>query len=1174
MHFQRLRLAGFKSFVDVTEFRIEPGLTGVVGPNGCGKSNLLEALRWVMGANSAKAMRAEGMDDVIFGGAGGRASRNHAEVSLLIDNADRRAPAQFNDQTSLEVVRRIDRGAGSTYRINGAEVRARDVQLLFADASTGANSPALVRQGQISELIAAKPSNRRRILEEAAGVSGLHTRRHEAELRLRAAEANLARLDDVIRELESTLARLRREARQAEAYKVVAAELRALQAAAVYGRWNEARIAHEAAAAELAQADAAVQAGTKDAAAAVAAALTVGEGIKPLREEEMVAAAVLQRLNHERDRIEREEAEARAEAARLEAELARIDADFTREDQALDDAAGVLQRLEKDLAEVEAAIAAAPERGPELAAALTAAEAARAAADAEVERLAGEAASEAARMRAAAERIDQAAALARAAAGRAADADGRAARTRRALDTARAERQALPQGESPEAEAAKADFEAALTTLRAVRTNLEQAEAARADAAKAETAAREAARSADDTLRSLRSEAQGLLQLANAGGKSKYAPALDSVSPQRGYEAALAAALGDDLDAALDAQAPAFWGGADADAPVWPDGASPLAPLVDAPPALAARLAFTALVDRAAGPRLQKQLPAGGRLVSREGDLWRWDGFTAKAEAPRPAAKRLAQKARLTEIEGDIAARAPAAEAATKAHREATTALQAAEEALRVARRAPETAERAVGKAREAVEGHAREQVRRDARAQSLDETVARFETELTEAEAAAASARAQADEAEASHAALKAATPTASDNGLAAALAAGRAASAEARQGEANARAAQELERRERETRLRRRDAISRDQADWTRRAQAAEGRRAELTRDRGRVEAAHAVARTAPAAIAERRERLLSELATAEQRRTAAADRLAAAESQQAEAERAQRASEASAGAAREARAAAAARSEAAAERLLGAEEQLRQTTRMEPAAVAASLDEKTLALLADPAGVDARLAKLERERDGIGLVNLRAAEEADEHGLRLAAMRNERADLQGAVTRLRAAIEELNEEGRERVLAAFEVIHEGFKALFNTLFEGGEAELRLVESDDPLEAGLEIYACPPGKRLAAMSLMSGGEQALTAAALIFGVFLANPAPICVLDEVDAPLDDANVDRFCRMLDEMRRRTGTRFIAITHNPVTMSRMDRLFGVTMSEPGVSQLVSVDLRQAETLAAQ
>jgi chromosome segregation protein len=245
LHFQRLRLSGFKSFVEPTEFRIEPGLTGVVGPNGCGKSNLLEALRWVMGANSAKAMRGAGMDDVIFAGSGGRPGRNHAEVTLTIDNADDTAPAAFGRPPVLEVVRRIDRGAGSTYRVNGKEVRARDVQLLFADASTGANSPALVRQGQISELIAAKPQNRRLILEEAAGVAGLHTRRHEAELKVRAAESNLERLDDVARELESSLGRLKREARQAERYKRLAAQIRVLQGALLHARWSEAREALE-----------------------------------------------------------------------------------------------------------------------------------------------------------------------------------------------------------------------------------------------------------------------------------------------------------------------------------------------------------------------------------------------------------------------------------------------------------------------------------------------------------------------------------------------------------------------------------------------------------------------------------------------------------------------------------------------------------------------------------------------------------------------------------------------------------------------------------------------------------------------------------------------------------------------------------------------------------------
>jgi len=1147
VHFLRLRLSGFKSFVDPTEFRIEPGLTGIVGPNGCGKSNLLEALRWVMGANSAKAMRAGGMEDVIFAGSGTRPSRNHAEVALTIDNSDRTAPAQFNDHPVLEVGRRIDKGDGSTYRVNGREVRARDVQLLFADASTGANSPALVRQGQISELIAAKPQNRRMILEEAAGVSGLHTRRHEAELRLRAAEANLVRLDDVSKELDTTLGRLKREARAAEKYKRLAAEIRMLQSAMLFARWSEALRAKDKAEAEAGEASGSVEVTERAAAVAAEKALKAQEAIRPLREEEAVAAAVLHRLAIEKDRLEREAEQAEAEVARLTSELQRIDADAAREAHITQDAEAALGRLEAEIKGLEAEIAAAPERLPELEAAWMAAESQRAKAEAEVERLAALAAAQEAERRAAAARLEEA--------------RQRLARSQRALDAAKADRAGLGPAEDPKAAEAKVRFEAALEALRAARAALETAEAERGDLARAEAAARDASRKAEDQLSRLKAEARALAQVAAPQMKGGFARAADQVSPERGLEAAIAAALGDDLDAALDAKAPAFWGGAEAQPPAWPEGVKALLALVKAPQALAARLAYVGLVDRGDGDRLAKGLPVGARLVSREGDLWRWDGFVSRAEAPRPAAVRMAQKTRLAELEAEIDVQAPAAAKDVELHRISAEALRAAEHAVAAARKAPPDAERALGAARDQLDALARETARREARAQSLDETIARFEGERAEAGKLLEAVEAEAQE----RARVEILTSPIAD---------ARNVAAAAREAAQHVRSELDIERREREGRQRRLEGVRKDHDDWAKRQAAARKRTEVLAEERTKVERALLAAREAPQALIGRKAKLLDDFALAEARRTKAADALAQAEGVLAEADRATRQADHAAGEAREQKAALQARLDAARERLTEIAADIREQTQVEPPELGRRLQEEAAAIPADPSRVEQHLRGLERERDALGLVNLRAEEEALEYATRLEGLRLEQADLSGAVARLRQGIEELNAEGRERLLAAFEVIHEHFKTLFQALFGGGEAELRLVENDDPLEAGLEIFACPPGKKLAAMSLMSGGEQALTAAALIFGVFLANPAPICVLDEVDAPLDDANVDRFCNMLHEMRQRTQTRFIAITHNPVTMARMDRLFGVTMPERGVSQLVSVDLRQAEALAAQ
>ncbi|AQR62589.1 chromosome segregation protein SMC [Brevundimonas sp. LM2] len=1145
MQFQRLRLVGFKSFVDAAEVQIEPGLTGVVGPNGCGKSNVLESMRWVMGANSAKAMRGTGMDDVIFAGASDRPPRNHAEVSLTIDNAQRKAPQPFTDSPLLEVSRRIDRGQGSTYRINGKEVRARDVQLLFADASTGANSPALVRQGQISELIAAKPQNRRRILEEAGGVAGLHTRRHEAELRLRAAEANLERLEDIGRELETALNRLRREARQAEKYKKISAEIRALQAALLFVRWNDARLAAETAAAELAGADRAVSEATGAAARAQTAALAAQEGLKPAREEDAVAAALLHRASLERDRLDMAEQQARAEVDRLSAETQRIENDTGREIAMAGDAGAELARIGAALEALTGEIAAAPERGPELDRALTTAEEARRAADAEVERVAGTLAAVEAR--------------AQAESARRRDAEARVARANGALDAARREREALGPLETPELAQARVALETATTALTEARAAVEAAEARRGDLARAEQAARTAARAAEDRLGRLQTEARGLASLL-VSTRREHAPALDRVSADRGYEAALAAALGEDLDAALDPKAAAHWGGAEATAPVWPAEIEPLADRVEAPQALAARLAFCGIVERAEAPRLATGLPPGARLVTREGDLFRWDGFVSRAEAPRPAALRLAQRSRLSELEAEIDAGKPALAEAQAALKATTDAFRASEEAVKAARLQPFAADKAVTAARDRVEALGRDQARREARAQALDETLARQATEVAAAEAALAEA-----------AAVDA--PSETLQTLKADLTAARAAADQARAAAAAARADRDAEARDRVGRDQRLAALTRERDGWTTRQKDSTGRLTGLEADAARVAALLLQARRAPEALAAQRATLMDALTAAETRRKAAADALAVAEGAATEADRAARAADTAAASAREARAGLSARAEAATEKLAEAEAHLRETAQMSPQDLGQKLTDDAIARPPDAAGAESLLFGLEREREALGAVNLRAEDEAAEYGERLNTMRIERSDLTGAIAKLRDGIDELNAEGRERLTAAFDVINDNFKSLFEALFGGGQAELKLVESDDPLEAGLEIFACPPGKRLAVMSLMSGGEQALTAAALIFAVFLANPAPVCFLDEVDAPLDDANVDRFCRMLNEMRNRTDTRFIVITHNPVTMSRMDRLYGVTMPERGVSQLVSVDLKQAETLVA-
>ena len=348
MKFTRLRLSGFKSFVEPTDLFIEPGLTGVVGPNGCGKSNLLEALRWVMGESSYKSMRASGMDDVIFSGTTQRPARNMAEVVVTMANDDGSAPPQFSGHETLEISRRIERDEGSAYRINGKDVRARDVQLLFADASTGSRSPALVRQGQIGEIINAKPQARRLILEEAAGITGLHTRRHEAELKLKAAEQNLTRLDDVTAQLETQLNSLKRQARQATKYKQLSGDIRRLEATGLYVNWKDAAETARLDAAALDEATRVLAEHTRAASEKLRQRDELGENLPGLREQEAIRGAVLQRISHERNALDEDERRAEARRSELDQRIAQIRNDLSREQELLTDTDRVLARLAEE----------------------------------------------------------------------------------------------------------------------------------------------------------------------------------------------------------------------------------------------------------------------------------------------------------------------------------------------------------------------------------------------------------------------------------------------------------------------------------------------------------------------------------------------------------------------------------------------------------------------------------------------------------------------------------------------------------------------------------------------------------------------------------------------------------------------------------------------------------
>ena len=1135
MRIKQLKLVGFKSFVEPAELRIETGLTGIVGPNGCGKSNLLEAIRWVMGEGSAKSLRGAGMDDVIFAGTASRPPRDFAEVTILAENSI--DDAANDDDHELEVTRRIERGAGSAYRSNGRDVRAKDVALIFADAATGAHSPALVSQGRIGSIIAAKPQERRQMLEEAAGISGLHVRRKDAEQKLRAAETNLSRLDTILADMDARAGQLRRQAKQAERYRSLTKAITQGEARLIFVRWREAK-----AAADVAKAEAQAAGVEVDKAGTVQRELADKQqaAIRILADDRAAAMVTrdaandlsnkLIQLSGERDRIIQRQAD-------LYAQRMRMTDDGAREGKLTHDAADALARLLAESVTLAEAVKTQDEERPALVRGCESAE--RHVRESEV-------------------------ALAKAAAEQArADAELRVANAALEAATARTER-AKRDVERLTLEHSNLGDESVLTrkksgalagvaklqnALEKGSAGLAEAEAKRTQLTADRDAAQSSIASAKAELAALLSE-QSALERALAKGNGDKA--IDRIKVAPGYERALAAALGEDAHAGIGGDNGRRWL---SPSPFVSSGVeNSLIDHVQAPAELHARLSMIRVVDTDDG----QPLNPGERIVTRDGKLRRWDGFAADDDGATTA-EQLIRANRLAELVDVI----PPLELALTAQSETlenmasqigtaqdqlralTFEQQVREGELRQALRDADRAEDALARLQNARGG--------------LTERMAAGDQELMTAQADMAAAQAVlASLPDGSHHGNLVETLTAQSEAVRQLL----------MQSQAGLSA---LDQQLSQTRERRAVALA-EIRGWQERAGEAERRIAEMNKRSAEI-AAELEDMTGRPQIIE------TELARLDADKDTLAEKLVTLQTAEMASEAALKALEAdlaiaaeALSSAREARAGAQARAE---------NQELR---RVEMGRVSGERFECPPPVLPEKLEFEesecgeaqiesSRLERLQLDRERIGPVNLIAADELAEIEAAQVKSVTESAELTEAINRLRGSIGSLNREGRQRLLTAFEAVDGHFRRLFATLFNGGQAHLELIDSDDPLEAGLEIMAQPPGKKLSSLTLLSGGEQALTAVALIFGLFLTNPAPICVLDEVDAPLDDANIERFCDLLEVMTRETDTRYLIVTHNAVTMSRMHRLFGVTMVEQGVSRLVSVDLGGAEELLA-
>ena len=857
MEFKKIQLNGFKSFADKTNFLIEDGLTGIVGPNGCGKSNIVESLRWVMGETSAKSMRGSGMEDVIFNGTSNKASKNIAEVSIDVENKNNEGPVQYRELDQINVRRKIEKDKGSKFYINDKEVRARDAQMFFADLSTGAHSPSMISQGRIGALVTAKPTDRRAILEEAAGISGLHVRRHEAELRLGAAENNLKRADELRRQQEKQLANLQKQAEEASKYKLISEEIKKIEAGLYYLKLleidKEIKIENEI----NNEAGGEVEGFNNKIAELENLIKVATEKVSPLREKNIENLSRIQRLNLELQSLDEENTRTQDEIETINKSIKTLDEDINRERGIIIDANSNEKRLKEekaDLIEIDSKYF-------------------------ETEKLSNEDLENAKKeLKKEQELVDEV--VNNIAEGAVSISIGPITNVQNSINRAK---ELIDRNE----------INQAVTLLDRCNIELDNF----LNDLKNEKSRKE--------LLSVNEKSQNIKQL-----QEKYA---DAYSKNQSIK--------------------------------------------------------------------NESIKRNERIKTIETEIESWKNLLSNSE--KMVTELIERKNKLSSQ-------------------------------LKELDNQPQIQAERKGQISENLRISDKEKIDNDAIIEETDNKIESLRNELNEIQ--------------------------------------------------------------EQSIQIRERKASSGATIEGLKK------RKSDLV------------------------DRINSELSLNEENILENSN-------------------------------------------LYGIEE------------------------LPDAVNQEDLLDKKKQEREKLGSVNLKADEETNKYESEIKKMEQDRADLVTAIVKLKDSINELNQKGRERLVEAFEKVNRKFNEVYTKLFNGGNAKLELVDSDDPLEAGLEMLVSPPGKRLQSITLLSGGEQALTALSLVFAVFLTNPSPICVLDEVDAPLDDANVTRFCNLLEELTKITNTKFIIVTHHALTMSKMNRLYGVTMPEKGISQLVAVDLQKAESMVA-